>query len=267
MAIKTKYATKEEIPAAFLELYTEQGGAWVLTGVEGMKTVDDVDRLQTALNKERNDHKATKDKLAAWGSLDPAEALPKLDRIAELEQAAGGKLDDKAIDAIVEARIGTRVGPLNRQIETLTRERDEFKAANETYTAEKRSNTIRDAIRRQAVEDKVIPTAVDDLVLIAEREMDLDENGKVIVKGSGLSPKDWLNDQKKTRSHFWPASAGGGAGGNLGGGGGADNPWSAEGWNLTKQGEIVVADPARADALAKAAGTKVGGLKPIAKKK
>jgi len=40
------------------------------------------------------------------------------------------------------------------------------------------------------------------------------------------------------------------------------NPWKAETWNVTEQGNIVRTDRARADKLAAAAGTKVGGLKP-----
>ena len=42
----------------------------------------------------------------------------------------------------------------------------------------------------------------------------------------------------------------------------ADNPWSRDGWNITKQGSVVRADPALAARLAKAAGSFVGATKP-----
>ena len=43
----------------------------------------------------------------------------------------------------------------------------------------------------------------------------------------------------------------------------ADNPWEADGWNLTMQGRFIAAHGMEiATAFAKVAGTKVGGLKP-----
>jgi hypothetical protein len=41
-----------------------------------------------------------------------------------------------------------------------------------------------------------------------------------------------------------------------------DNPWSAEHWNVTKQGQVAKADFALATRLAKAAGSWVGATKP-----
>jgi hypothetical protein len=43
-----------------------------------------------------------------------------------------------------------------------------------------------------------------------------------------------------------------------------DNPWSAEGWNMTKQSQVVRADFALATRLAKAAGSYVGATRPRA---
>jgi hypothetical protein len=43
-----------------------------------------------------------------------------------------------------------------------------------------------------------------------------------------------------------------------------DNPWSAEGWNVTKQGQVARADFALATRLAKAAGSYVGATRPRA---
>lgn len=42
----------------------------------------------------------------------------------------------------------------------------------------------------------------------------------------------------------------------------ASNPWSAEGWNLTKQMQTHRADPALAERLAKAANSRVGAARP-----
>lgn len=41
------------------------------------------------------------------------------------------------------------------------------------------------------------------------------------------------------------------------------NPFSADAWNVTEQGQVVKADAAKAERLAKAAGTTLGGPRPI----
>ena len=64
----------------------------------------------------------------------------------------------------------------------------------------------------------------------------------VVVDTAGLSPKEWLAEMKDEAPHWWPPAVGGGAKGGQGGGGsftGADNPWSKDGWNITKQGQLV----------------------------
>ncbi|MGO9846152.1 MAG: hypothetical protein ACLPKT_06005 [Methylocella sp.] len=44
--------------------------------------------------------------------------------------------------------------------------------------------------------------------------------------------------------------------------GASTNPWSVEGWNITKQGSAFRADPALAARLAAAAGSKIGAVRP-----
>jgi hypothetical protein len=61
---------------------------------------------------------------------------------------------------------------------------------------------------------------------------------------------------------------GGGSGGsqnNFGTGG--TNPWSLDGWNMTKQGQYVRENGVeKAEQMAKSAGTTLGGPKPMPKK-
>jgi hypothetical protein len=51
------------------ELYTEKNGRYELTGITGVFTQGNIDRLQTALNKERGDHAKTKESLSVWGEM------------------------------------------------------------------------------------------------------------------------------------------------------------------------------------------------------
>ena len=55
MALKAILDSLTDIPEALHGEYVERNGKFELQ-VEGMKTQGDVDRLQTALTKERNNH-------------------------------------------------------------------------------------------------------------------------------------------------------------------------------------------------------------------
>src|SRR4051812_28393965 len=123
MAIKAvvkKEDFETEVAEKYRDLYTEKNGQMELTGVEGMKTDADVGRIQSALEKERKDHKETKKKWEVLGDRKPDEVVTALDRIPELEAAAEGKLDEKKINTIVESRISAKTGPLERTIKQLT---------------------------------------------------------------------------------------------------------------------------------------------------
>lgn len=269
--LEITYDTMDDVPEAFRPLYSENDGKAVLTGVNGMKTPQDVANVQEALRKERTDHAAAKEALKPWKQLgdDPTEIAAKLDRIAELEAAAGGKLDDTKINEMVEARLGQKVGPLERQLkdldmnlQTVTQERDALRNQIET-------RDMNDAVRSVATEMKVLGTAIPDVEMVAAQYLERDETtGEFVVKADakgvtpGVDVKQFMKEMQKLRPHWWPPSEGGGAGGG-GGVGGGTNPWSAKDWNLTEQGKYVREHGmAAAEKLAKAAGTKIGGSRP-----
>jgi len=272
MPIKAVYDTEADIPAAHKELFTERNGKWELTQVEGIKTQGDVDRLQTALTNERNEHKSTRDKLTPWSTLGkkPEEIQAQLDRVAELELLTKDK-DPAAIEALVETRIKSRLAPVERerdQLKTTLAEKDGIINGFET---KERTRTIHDTVRQAASKVGMLPSAIDDALLYGERVLEVDTNGNVVTKDGvgvtpGLAPDVWLGDLKNNRPHWWGQTQGGGG---SGGGGGArfpNNPFSAEHWNLTQQGAAIKADRTKAEQMAKAAGTTIGGPKPAAKK-
>jgi hypothetical protein len=207
-------------------------------------------------------------KFKVLGDRDPTEILSQLDRIAELEAAAEGKLDDNKINSIVEGRLKSKLGPLERERDQLKSQLGEKDKVIEGFTLKERTRMIGGALNKAARDLKVVDSAMDDIELYGDRIFEVQEDGSVVTKDGvgvtpGLSPKDWLSDMQAKRPHWWGPSAGGGAGGAGGGrqNGGA-NPWKAESWNMTEQAAIVKADRARADKLAAAAGTKVGGPRP-----
>lgn len=282
MALKTVISTLEEVDEAFREHYVEtadpkdatkkqyvlgiEGSIDPLPGVKALRTENGGFRIKL------RDIETKYGKLKAFEDMDPAEVLAKLDRIAELEAAAGGKLDEAAIEKIVEGRIKTKISPLERTLAATAAERDGFKVQIGEFTAKEQRRMITDEVRTAARALKMLPEAEDDAVMLAERVMEISEDGVVSVKDKvgftpGIDVKSWLTDMQAKRPHWWGPSGGGGSrGGAGGGGGGGKNPWTHENWNVTEQNAIIRADRKRADVMAVNAGTKVGGTKPAPKK-
>lgn len=261
-----EYNSYDEIPDAVKHLYTEKDGKYVLLARGEVKSVEDVNRLQDSLRKEREDHKSTKRKWAPLNDHDPEEILKNLDRIEELESASGGNIDESKIDELVEKRLKTRVAPLERQVKTLEEERNTLTQERDQFKQKDERRDIHDHIRKAAVKANLRETAIEDALIIGERIFERDENGNVVSKDGvgvtpGVDPTVWLSDVKETRPHWWPESSGSGARGGDGGSGGS-NPFTAENWNLTEQGRLVKENPQRAEQMAKSAGTTVGGGKP-----
>lgn len=278
----TIYKTAEEIPEGFADLYTERNGQFELSGIEGVKTQGDIDRLQEAIRKEKTDHKAVRDRLLKFGDLDPDLIPAQLEELtsaqAQLEAfTKDGKLDETKLEPIIEARIKRATGPLERQTSQLQRDLDAARKATEMSAAEVTGlkstitmTTVERSIRDAALAAKVVPTAVDDAVLNAMRVFEVTETGRVLTRDNvdampGIEPKEWFKDQQDKKPHWWPTSVGGGSRGSGSGGGSirSENPWSAEGWNVTKQGQVFKDMGAeKAGALAAQVGSKIGDTKP-----
>jgi hypothetical protein len=267
MGLKIIEDNLDAVDAAFHSLYTEKDGKFTLTGVDGMKTDLDVSRIQTALVKERNDHKGTKEKYAILGQHDPVEILALLDRIPGLEEAAKGTLDDAKIDSIVETRIKAKMLPLERLLETEKTRAANLEAINKNYVEKEKTSSIHSAVRKAALDAKVRPEAIDDAITLAERFFEITDSGDVIAKETvgilqGIDPATWLTELQSKKPHWWGETIGGGSQGSGSNFGSNINPWSGKDWNLTEQGKIYMKNPAKAEQLAASAGTTVGGRKP-----
>lgn len=264
-----EYDSLDAIPDIVKHLYKEANGKYVLIKAGEIKTVQDIANVQEGLRKEREDHKTTKRRLAAFGDLDPDEVQEKLDRIEELEATAGGALDEDKINKIVESRIKSKTAPLERQIKTLTEERDTLSSTVNEFETKETRRSIHDDVRKAATQANVRNTALEDVLLISESIFQRDESGNVVTKDGvgvtpGISPDVWLTEVKNTRPHWWPESQGVGAQGGDGGSGG-NNPFTAENWNLTEQGNLIKENRTKAEQMAKAAGTVIGGRPPTKK--
>jgi hypothetical protein len=278
--IKTLYDNAEDIPDGFADLYQEKGGKFELVGVEGVKTQADIDRVNSALVKERADHRIVREKLQAFGDADPA-ALPALHEELAEAQAKLATLEAQGNDqmgkmqAQIDAAVNRAVCPINRdkvslanQLEAAKKSVEEKEAAIIKLETDRQQENIRLQIRDAVIAAKVLPTAIDDAVVVGERMFEM-VDGKLVTKADngltpGLDPKEWAKDMMEKRPHWWPASQGGGAQGGKGGNiNTKDNPWSEEGWNLTKQGQMVrELGEEKAAQLAGRVGSKLGAIRP-----
>lgn len=275
VSLELSYDDAESVPEAFKTLYTEKDGKFTLTGIKGLKTQTDVNKVSEALRKERADHSKLRATLReAFGEqydlTDIAERAGKVDELQALVDAGGDPKDPKKIDKLVEARLAAKLAPLERENAQLKTKVGELETENGGFKTEKRTRTIHDAVREAGSKASLLPQAMDDALMLAERQFEIADDGSVVTRegvsvGQGLSPADWFSDMQEKRPHWWGPSTGGGAGG----GGlkpGENNPWSAAHWNLTAQGAIVKANPTRAAALASAVGSKIGATAPTVKK-
>jgi len=262
--LEYSYDNLSNIPEEFQSLYSENNGKYVLTEVNNIKTQDDVERIQASNAKERLEHKKTKEKLSQYDDirnlgLSGADILSKLDRFEELEAAAAGKLDEEQINKIAETRSKTRAAPLEREKTKLQEQLNEALSLNEKYATKERTNKIHAAVRDAATKGKVVNTAIDDVLILAERVFDIDEMGKVITKdGVGVTPfidpTAWLNDMTQTRPHWFPQSVGGGASGSSVVGFSGTNPFNPKTLNYTEQGKLLKDNPDLYHKLRKSAG-------------
>lgn len=280
MVMKAAVPTLDDIPQALHEHYKEgkddKGEKVYLLDIDNIEPLPFVKTLRSENAGHRSKLRETEakyGKLKAFEGMDHAEITAKLDRIDELETAAGGKLDDAAINKIVEGRITSKLSPVERARDQALAQVTALTEQINGFTAKERARLISDSVRSAATGLKVDPNAIEDAIMYAERIMEVDEDGKVVVKDKvgftpGIDAKTWLTDMQDKKPHWWGPSTGGGARG-AGGGGGAgvgSNPWTAENWNVTEQMQLYRKDAARATQMAINAGTKIGGGRPAKKK-
>lgn len=276
MELELIYETQDLIPTGMEALYSERGGKWHLTGVKGMKTQVDIDRMRTGLDKEREAHLETKDKLRAFadvaGGKTPEEIQTELDEIDELRIKAekGGEGPDKEkVEELISKRVDREVAKVQRQLDASKTELGEVKAGFDKLTGEVTKRDLHAHLREVGETAKLRDGCVDDFVRYAEGMFVKDEiSGEWISKDEvgvspGLPAETVLGDLQATRSHWWPESVGAGAKGGKGGGVSGANPWTAANWNITAQTQFMkVHGMDKAKAAAQAAGSSFAATRP-----
>ena len=254
MALKFKVKSKEEIPADQLPFYAERDGGWILDvdGAVEKSKLDEFRNSNVSLLKERDELKKR------FEGIDPDEVRKLADEKHRLEESQ--QLKTGELDKVVENRIKSVKGELEKQVTSLTSERD---ALNSRLVAIQ----IDQGVITSATKRGLRPTAIPDITARARSIFRLvngvptafEADGSTVRYGrDGLTPmtlEEWVDGQVAEAPHLFEANSGAGAGGNgtTGGANKVKNPFRKETWNLTEQMKLQKTDQKLADRLRAAA--------------
>ncbi len=256
----------EDVDEAFRGEYEARDDKFVLS-LNGAYSTLDRDKLMGSLQSERDDHKATKQKLTGFGEHTPEAIEGFTSRIEELEiavEANGTSPEDQAkqaekLEALAERKANARIKPLERKNEIVTTERDEARASLGTLQTTIDNDRIVNTVADPAVlkEAGVRMEAMEDVKPWALANFEIDDAGNVVSKKDGLGAKDVYADLKTAgqRVLWFGDTVGAGASGGRGGESFASNPFIGPKPNLTAISQAIGVDPTKAVRMAKAACT------------
>lgn len=257
MALKFKFKSREEIPAEHAALYVERDGAFVLDaeGATDKAKADEMRNHNVELRKQLEDLNAR------FAGVDPEEFRKLADEKRKLEEQHQIKAGE--VDKVVENRIKSLKADLEKQLSTVTGERD-------ALTSRLTAIQIDQGVLTAATKRGLRPTAIPDITARARLVFKLvngaprafEADGSTVRYGrDGVTPmtlEEWVDAQVADAPHLFESNAGGGAAGNgaggaAGSGRSAKNPFRKESWNLTEQMKLQKTDPALAARLKAAA--------------
>lgn len=248
MALKFKYASKEQVPAEHAALYVERDGAWTLDA-EGV--------VDKAKHEEfRANNIALTNQLKRFEGIDPDAVRQLGEEKRKLEEAAQIKAGE--VDKVLSARLKAELEKVHAPV---VAERD---ALHGRLTAIQ----IDQAVVNEATKRGLRATAIPDITSRARITFKLvngvpqafeADNQTARMGKDGFTPMtlaEWVDALVSDAPHLFEANAGGGAAGSGSGGAGnrsVKNPFRKETWNLTEQMKLQKSDPALAARLKAAA--------------
>jgi len=248
MALKTKFKTREEIPAELQPHYIEQAGEWVLDH-DGKAKLDEFRQNNITLTNQ----------LKRFDGIDPDAVRQLADDKRKLEEAQQLKAGE--VDKVLEARLKTARADWDKTHGVVVAERD-------ALTGRLTAIQIDQAVVSEATKRGLRPTALTDITARARMTFKLvngvpqafEADGQTARMGKdGTSPMtlaEWVDALVSDAPHLFEANAGSGAAGSGSGGAGnrsVKNPFRKESFNLTEQMKIQKNDPQLAARLKAAA--------------
>ena len=205
MPIKAIYDMLEEVPEKYRDLYTEQGEKWELTGVDGVKTQADIDRINAVRQKETTARKEAEKALRAFSGVDADGLQDKLDELDRL-RITGGTVDSGKIEEMVAQRVELDRKKHARDLEKIRGELDSATGQIAEYKERTTRAKIDGELTKACDAAGIRPEARED-VLLRRGNFSVTEEGVVVTQEAdgvkpGLSPSDWLAGQVEARPHW-----------------------------------------------------------------
>jgi hypothetical protein len=208
---------------------------------------------------------------------DPKALEEEVSRLRKIEQKLSDNelVDKKGWETALAQRTDQMKQSLEGQIIALKEQVGNFQKERDAAVAENKRIVVSGEITRAAIAAGVLPDAIPDLLSRAERSgwtrsdkgevILFDERTNSYVYGANgvdyITPEEWVLSLKQSARHFFNMPFGGGAiGGDQFVAG--KNPWSKDGWDDMAQAAAYRSDPVKAEQLAKAAGSRIGALRP-----
>jgi len=219
----------DDVPEVVREFYKQQGedGPFVL-GIDGIDDHPAVKGLKTNQTKSQKSNATLKERVAelegqveAFGGVTP-------DEVDELRQRAdaGGKAPTKEeIDELVAKRWSVAEQKLTKQVEALTKQRDEAQTAADTTSkalaGERISAKVRDAAAKAGIRPKAMPIVTrmaGDVWRLGEDGAPAAFDGEEPMNGAHgpLQFDEWVETLRADHDYLFEASTGAGAAGNAG---------------------------------------------------
>jgi hypothetical protein len=241
MALKYKYATKQEIPAEHQSIYVERDGAWTLDA-DGVVS-------QAKLDEFRQNNIALTNQLKRFEGIDPDAVRQLAAEKQRLEDEQ--RLKDGKFQEVLDARLKAARTDWDKQHGVVVAERD-------ALTGRLTAIQIDQAVVTEATKRGLRPTALTDITARARMTFKLvngvpqafEADGQTARMGKdGATPMtlaEWVDALVSDAPHLFEANAGSGAAGSGGGAAGnrsVKNPFRKESFNLTEQMKLQKNDP------------------------
>ena len=182
MTLQAAYSEESGIPESYRDLYARsEDGIWRLSGIEGIRSEEEFQALETALSRER----------------------AELSNLKKLVESVGEKPEDFAVFAAEHEQLKAGFSEANEKLAS--------------FTEKFRKERIEKALRSAAAEKGVRPEAVYD-VLARASSFELNDDERVVMKkdGAEITPGEWLEHQLKHAPHWLAPSQSAGAKGFAG---------------------------------------------------
>lgn len=162
--------------------------------------------------------KTTSEQLKSFEGIDPNAVRTILQRFSDDEEAqliASGKIDE-----VLNKRTERMKDSYTRELTAAQEDAKRHQSRTEKFA----SRVLKGEVIGAATEAGVHKFAMEDAMLAASGDFDLDDDGNPVAKegrfgkdGKPLTLKEWFAEKKDTKPHWFPATANGGGSGQPGG--------------------------------------------------